>query len=130
MADLSSHLAERGIDLGSLFGTMMAAGSPAKPEPRAGKKEDPAVLLGKLAESLGLSPTELLKHLGPAFKAMLSGQGASAGAKPRRKPKKDSAKPAVKPKPKPRPAAKPKKDSAKPATKPKPRPASKPKDRA
>jgi len=66
------------------------------------------VLLVKLAESLGLSPAELLKHLGPAFKTLLSGQGASAGAKPRRKPKKGGPKPAAKPKAKRRPASKPK----------------------
>jgi len=39
------------------------------------------VLLVKLAESLGLSPTELLKHLGPAFKTMLGGQGACCRCK-------------------------------------------------
>ena len=56
------------------------------------------MLLVKLTESSGLSPAELLKHLGPAFKTMLSGQGASAGARPRRKPKQDSPKPEAKPK--------------------------------
>ena len=39
------------------------------------------MLLVKLAESLGLSPTELLKHLGPAFKTMLGGQGACCRCK-------------------------------------------------
>jgi hypothetical protein len=131
LAGLSDQLAERGIDLGSLLGTMMAGASQAKakPKPRpsaADAKDDPATLMGKLAESLGLSPEALAKQLGPVLKKMLAGQTAASGSKPRRKPKKDSAKPAAKPKPKP--ASKPKKDTAKPANKPKPKPASKPKE--
>ena len=130
LAGLSDQLAERGIDLGSLLGTMMAGASQAKakPKPRpgpAGAKDDPATLMGNLAESLGLSPEALAKQLGPVLKKMLAGQAAASGSKPRRKPKKDTAKPAAKPKPKP--ASKPKKDTAKPAAKPKPKPASKPK---
>jgi hypothetical protein len=130
LAGLSNQPAERGIDLGSLLGTMLAGASQAKakPKPRPGPadaKDDPAALMGKLAESLGLSPEALAKQLGPILKKMLAGQATASGAKPRRKPKKDSAKPAAKPKPKP--ASKPKKDSAKPAAKPKPKPASKPK---
>jgi hypothetical protein len=128
LAGLSDQLAERGIDLGSLLGTMMAGTNQtkAKPKPRpsaADAKDDPATLMGKLAESLGLSPEALAKQLGPILKKVLAGQAAASGAKPRRKPKKDSAKHAAKPKPKP--ASKPKKDSAEPAAKPKP--ASKPK---
>jgi hypothetical protein len=118
---LPAQLADRGIDLGSLLGTVITASSQAKPKPAAGNKEDPAALLGKLAESLGISPAELLKRLGPALQEMLNGPGS----KPRRRPKPDSAKPAAKPKP--RPASKPKPDSAKPAAKSKPKPASKPK---
>ena len=130
LAGLSDQLAERGIDLGGLLGTMMAGASQAKakPKPRpsaADTKDDPATLLGNLAESLGLSPEALAKQLGPIVKKMLAGQAAASGSKPRRKPKKDTAKPAAKPKPKP--ASKPKKDTAKPAAKPKPKPASKPK---
>jgi hypothetical protein len=130
LAGLSDQFAERGIDLGSLLGTMMAGASQAKakPKPRpsvAGAKDDPETLMGKLAESLGLSPEALAKQLGPILKKMLAGQAAASSSKPRRKPKKDSAKPAAKPKPKP--ASKPKKDTAKPAAKPKPKPASKPK---
>lgn len=147
MADLSARLGERGVDLGGLLTAMMAASSQTKPKPAAGKEtagrdEDPAVLLGKLAKSLGISPAELVKRLQPLLKQMLSGQGASTSAKPRRKSKKDGAKPAAKPKPKPtskpekdtakakpkpKPAGKPKKDSAKPAAKPKPKPTAKPK---
>jgi hypothetical protein len=130
LAGLSDQLAERGIDLGSLLGTMMVGASQTKtkPKPRpssADAKEDPASLMGKLAESLGLSPEAVAKQLGPILKKMLAGQAAVSPSKPRRKPKKDSAKPAAKPKPKP--ASKPKKDAAKPAAKPKPKPASKPK---
>jgi len=130
LAGLSDQLAERGIDLGGLLGTMMAGASQAKakPKPRpsaADAKGDPAALMGKLAESLGLSPEALAKQLGPVLKKMLAGQAATSGTKPRRKPKSNSAKPAAKPKPKP--ASKPKKDTAKPAAKPKPKPASKPK---
>ena len=130
LAGLSDQLAERGIDLGSLLGTMLAGASQAKakPKPRpgpAGAKDDPATLMGNLAESLGLSPEALAKQLGPVLKKMLAGQAAASGSKPRRKPKKDTAKPAAKPKPKS--ASKPKKDTAKPAAKPKPKPASKPK---
>ena len=130
LAGLSDQLAERGIDLGSLLGTMLAGASQAKakPKPRpnaADAKDDPATLMGKLAESLGLSPEALAEQLGPILKKMLAGQTAASGSKPRRKPKKDTAKPAAKPKP--RPASKPKKDTAKPAAKPKPKPASKPK---
>lgn len=130
LAGLSDQLAERGIDLGSLLGTMMAGASQAKakPKPRPSAvdaKDDPATLMGKLAESLGLSPEALAKQLGPLLKKMLAGQAAASGSKPRRKPKKDSAKPAAKPKPKP--ASKPKKDPAKPAAKPKPKTTSKPK---
>jgi hypothetical protein len=137
LTDLSDELAERGIDLGSLLGTMVAGTSQAKakPKPRpsaADAKDDPATLMGKLAESLGLSPEAVAKQLGPILKKMLAGQAAASGAKPRRKPRKDSAKPAGKPKPKkdsakpaakpkPKPASKPKKDSAKPAAKPKPK---------
>ena len=99
LAGLSDQLAERGIDLGSLLGTMMAGASQAKakPKPRpsaADAKDDPATLMGKLAESLGLSPEALAKQLGPILKKMLAGQAAASGSKPRRKPKKDSAKPA------------------------------------
>jgi hypothetical protein len=130
LAGLSSQVAERGIDLGSLLGTVIAASSQTKPKPAAvqaaaGKKEDPAVLLGKLAESLGISPAELMKRLGPTLMAMLSGQDA----KPRRKPKKAAAKPKPKPKTTTKPAAKPKpkpKPAAKPAAKPKPKPTTKP----
>jgi len=130
LAGLSDQLAERGIDLGSLLGTMMAGASQAKakPKPRpsaANAQDDPATLMGKLAESLGLSPEALAKQLGPILKKMLAGQAAASGSKPRRKPRKDTAKPASKPKP--RPASKPKKDTAKPAAKPKPKPARKPK---
>ena len=134
LAGLSDQLAERGIDLGSLLGTMLAGASQAKakPKPRpsaADAKDDPAALMGKLAESLGLSPEALAKQLGPVLKKMLAGQAAASASKPRRKPKKDTAKPAAKPKPKP--ASKPKKDTARPAAKPKPKTASKPKkDRA
>ena len=105
-----------------------ASQAKAKPKPRpsaADAKDDPATLMGKLAESLGLSPEALAKQLGPVLKKMLAGQAAASGSKPRRKPKKDSANRAAKPKPKP--ASKPKKDTAKPAAKPKPKPASKPK---
>ena len=130
LAGLSDQLAERGIDLGSLLGTMLAGASQAKakPKPRpsaADQKDDPAALMGKLAESLGLSPEALAKQLGPVLKKMLAGQAAASGSKPRRKPRKDTAKPATKPKP--RPASNSKKDTAKPAAKPKPKPASKPK---
>ena len=130
LAGLSAQLAERGIDLGGLLGTMLAGASQAKakPKPRpsaADAKDDPATLMGKLAESLGLSPEALAKQLGPILKKMLAGQAAASGSKPRRKPKKETAKPAAKPKPKP--TSKPKKDTAKPAAKPKPKPASKPK---
>jgi hypothetical protein len=125
LEDLAGHsdqLAERGIDLGSLLGTMLAGASQAKakPKPRpnaADAKDDPAALMGKLAESLGLSPEALAKQLGPVLKKMLAGQAAASASKPRRKPKKDAAMPAAKPKPKP--ASKPKTDSAKPTAKPK-----------
>jgi hypothetical protein len=144
LAGLSDQIAERGINLGGLLGTMMTGASQAKakPKPRPGPadaKDDPAALMGKLAESLGLTPEALAKQLGPILQKMLAGQAAASGAKPRRKPKKDSAKPKPKPvskprkdsakpaaKPKPKPASKPKKDTAKPAAKPKPKPASKP----
>ncbi len=140
LAGLSSQGAERGIDLGSLLGTVIAASSQTKPKPAAaqtaaGKKEDPAALLGKLAESLGISPAELMKRLGPVLKEMLSGQGVKPkkpAAKPKPKPK-TTAKPAAKPKPKPKtttkPAAKPKpkpKTTTKPAAKPKPATTTKP----
>ncbi len=147
LTGLPDQLAERGIDLGSLLGTMMAEASQAKakPKPRpgtAGAKDDPATLMGNLAESLGLSPEALAKQLEPIIKKVLAGQAAASGSKPLRKPKKDTSKPAAKPKPKPtgkpkkdhekpaakpKPAGKPKKDHAKPAAKPKPKPASKPK---
>jgi len=96
LSGLPPQLADRGIDLGSLLGTVIAASSQAKPKPAAGNKEDPAALLGKLAESLGISPAELLKRLGPALQEMLNGPGS----KPPRRPKPDSTKPAAKPKPK------------------------------
>jgi hypothetical protein len=129
-AGVSSQLAERGIDLGSLLGTLMAGAGQAKPKPKprpneADAQDDPATLMGKLAESLGLSPEALANQLGPILKKMLAGQTAASESKPRRKPKKDSAKPAAKPKPKP--ASKPKKDTAKPTAKSKPKAASKPK---
>ena len=132
LAGLSDQPAERGVDLGSLLGAMMAGASQAeaKPKPRpsaADAKDDPATLMGKLAESLGLSPEALAKQLGPILKKMLAGQAAASGSKPRRKPKKDNAKPAAKPKPKPKTTSKPKKETGKPAAKPKPKPASKPK---
>jgi hypothetical protein len=96
LTGLPAQLADRGIDLGSLLGTVIAASSQAKPKPAAGNKEDPAALLGRLAESLGISPAELLKRLGPALQEMLNGPGS----KPPRRPKPDSTKPAAKPKPK------------------------------
>jgi hypothetical protein len=139
LAGLSDQFAERGIDLGGLLGTVMAGASQAKAKPKpqpsaAGAKDDPATLLGNLAESLGLSPEALAKQLGPIVKKMLAGQAAVSGSKPRRKPKKETAKPAAKPKPKPagkpkkdtakskpKPASTPKKDTARPAAKPKPK---------
>jgi hypothetical protein len=142
--DLSSQLGERGVDFGGLLTAMMAASGQTRPKPAAAKEpgedEDAAVLLAKLAKSLGISPAELMRRLGPMLKEIL----ATGSVKPRRKPKKETAKPkpgakpkskpkpASKPKPTPKPASKPKKDAKEPAgkPKPKPKPASKPKKEA
>jgi hypothetical protein len=125
VADLSAQLGERGVDLGGLLTAMMAASGQTKPKPGtakeiAGKDEDPAVLLGKLAKSLGISPAELIKRLEPMLKEIL----ATGSVKRRHKPKTETAKPAAKPKPK-KATNKPKKETGKPAAKPKPKKVSK-----